>query len=832
MYKIALAMMIALVAGCGGTTNSGQNGGSSSVSTSVISSSSSPSPPYIPSSSSSTSVASSSSATHAYDVEPIYTSDLVYSSDALKHCIEASGISRIRDFTQLDCLDFGSVYLSDELRFFVNLEVLAVKTFEKTVDLQTLENLRTLELEGRLIEELNLEKQIKLQSLSVRAGTRIVPIKINGMANLTSLSLHRASLEIDNKDSIEYLEWEFGGAPTVLSGFRNLRSLKIHNQPTSHIDLSQADKLTVLSLQELYNLAEIQLPTNVQLEQIEVDDYVPFELFQAQTDLQSLTLKTDSETLDLSAHGNLQKLDIEGRYLTDILFPSLPDLRDLSLNFFVSFITDTTGMPTPGREVVHNLDFVKMLSLEKASFLDSGIKSFDFSPATHLTSLQIEGASVTDVRLGSPRYLETLMIDFYNGIHKISGDNVSSITNISDNSFYSANSTVSYSAFTGLEHYESFYGNTYAIDFSDNIRLQTIEIAYQPQLQELRLPNTETLTRIQIDSAKIGALDLSPLTGLQWFSVNSNRYSSNPDETTRIVLPEAPELTYFEYTRAAIEEVDTSAANNLQHLNLNGNAIESIDLSANTQLKSVSLIENNLKSIDIRSTPNLEILRVYDNENLTCSTAEHLKSFADDKFELSIDDDKTLNCGTYKLFDDNQFAECIISTGLDFEDIESLSCKYIDSLQGLEYLTSLNQFELTCGRYKGDLNFSDVPTLQSLSLIDCKIENRLQLQQNVNLQSLKTYDVEGISLDLSQNTSLTSLELSYSDFETVMLPATDSLSDIKITAMLSLMELDLSKNTGLTSVDVVINKEGMIYVPPGLVLDENSRFNIEPIVLE
>ena len=330
------------------------------------------------------------------------------------------------------------------------------------------------------------------------------------------------------------------------------------------------------------------------------------------------------------------------------------------------------------------------------------------------------------------------------------------------------------------------------------------------------------------------------LEGIEHFTALTSLQCQN-NNLTHLDLSGNPSLCYLDCSNNKLTDVDISSNTQIYWLSFNNNKLTSIDVSRMTLLYHFDIRSNKIEQLDISGLSNLVLAfrygdfdsynKYYDYWNQETGDAGYLA------LELSVEiyvDGEMINdpvgygsvCAIDDdTFPDNEFKWYVfynIDTDQDgylYEDeIDAvtelnLKDKYIYSLVGIEYFTSLEKLDcssehltsldLSANTELKELNCSNNELTSlvlpfSTKLVELKCyENHLtfiDLSNNTGLETLNCDNNQLSSLDLSSNTELTSLSCSgYGTWKW-----DSSVQDyVQVVSGMSIGELDLSNNQKL-----------------------------------
>jgi len=285
----------------------------------------------------------------------------------------------------------------------------------------------------------------------------------------------------------------------------------------------------------------------------------------------------------------------------------------------------------------------------------------------------------------------------------------------------------------------------------------------------------------------------------------------------------------------AIEQITTLDCSNLNitdatgieqltalvNLNLSNNQLTEIDLSSNINITQLNLDDNQLTSIDFTNNSSLQVVTLLNNA-FTQEALDYLAGI-DWIEELTLDTTPIDTGEINTIFPDVNLASCVkgyVDTNNinDLNAIEELVChrQGITDATGIEVLTQLKTLDFY-GNELTSIDVSQNTLLTSLTLASNKLTD-IDVSHNTALTFLELkFNKEISSLDVSNNTQLLTLSLTLNKLTTIDVSnntllvnlnvAYNQLTSIDVTNNTDLQILELSYDNQITSIDVTNNTE-------------------------
>ena len=352
--------------------------------------------------------------------------------------------------------------------------------------------------------------------------------------------------------------------------------------------------------------------------------------------------------------------------------------------------------------------------------------------------------------------------------------------------------TFDFSALTNLQYLYIDEVSMTTVDFTNNSELIELSIE-QSSVTEVVFGYHPMLEDVYFNITDIETLDFSGCEALRVLLINST---------------------------SALIDVDLSQNFLLERIEFDDNPMLSVmDLSTNTALNDVRAEDNLLlETIFIKNGNNTNIgqnFRVKDNPNLTCVEVDDVAwsntfwGFTTDNFQGF-----SLSCGspsTTVMIPDPNFEQALIDLGIDSDGIingqilesDALGVTDLDvnsynisDLTGIEFFTDLEVLTV----FNNNVATVDLSQNTQLTTILLALNNltEIDLSNHSNLISLSLNDNNLNTIDLSNNLLLTQLFLNQNNLTEIDLSMLLNLQNLGLRSN-AIVELDLSQNPNITT---------------------------------
>ncbi|MBW1296395.1 matrixin family metalloprotease [Aquimarina litoralis] len=326
---------------------------------------------------------------------------------------------------------------------------------------------------------------------------------------------------------------------------------------------------------------------------------------------------------------------------------------------------------------------------------------------------------------------------------------------------------------------------------------------------------------------------------------------NNIEDTTGI--EDFVSLTTLEFYQSGVISLDLSNNTLLETISITDNPLTSINISGLINLRELVLVQTDITSIDVSSNTSLVVLDISDNPLLSSVDVRNGNNSNFTSFDatnttsltcIRVDDADYSNTNWSGNIDsDASFTEteyCIYTAIPDANFEAALNAQNYDDISGdgqvptelIETITSLTVDNESITDLTGIEDFVALTTLN----ITENIFTTLDLSNNTNLTSLEANSCGLTSLDISQNNKLEELT-AYSNELTTL--DTSNNAALKSLTMYSnnITTLDLSSNTALELVEVYDNDLTQLNVQNGnnsqiLTFDATGNSNLSCILVD
>ena len=375
---------------------------------------------------------------------------------------------------------------------------------------------------------------------------------------------------------------------------------------------------------------------------------------------------------------------------------------------------------------------------------------------------------------------------------------------------------------TALEYVSCAANQLVTLDISNNPSLTGLHCAGN-QLQNIDVSNNPLLENLMCYDNKLTELDVSNNHDLKWFACDNNLLTElnlmgNPllielycsiNQLAKLDLSNNTALTSLYCGNNCLTELDLPANSVLERLSCGDNMLSELDISKNPALRYLYCNDNLLTGLDVSFNNSLAYLACYNNY---LSSPDDVRGWQD--MGLTINSPEALLNGNFIFYNQHTKQEPGITFREAFPD---------PGFRGF-ILDLLNDLQ---PRYRDDdslLDEQDIMTLAyrpHLDIYDLHIKDLTGIEYFPGLQALYCNNNELTTLDLSQNTALTTLWCYGNKLETVDMSNCLRLTDLwcsynalteldvslfpELTTLWcernNLTELDLSANTKLINLD-------------------------------
>ena len=349
--------------------------------------------------------------------------------------------------------------------------------------------------------------------------------------------------------------------------------------------------------------------------------------------------------------------------------------------------------------------------------------------------------------------------------------------------------------FTSLEDLNVSLNPIQSITFDVNnlTELKTLACAFN-QLTSLDVSSNTILEDLNCQTNQLTSLDVSSNPNLIVLRATNNSITSL-DLINNTVLVDL---------RCENNQLSSLIVGNnvvLDKLFCDGNLLTSLDISANTMLTAFDCKNNQLTSLDVRNSnnPNLFSFEANSNPNLTCISVDDVTYSTSNWTNIDVQTSFSVDCNTPQTYIPNDnFEQALINLGFDTAPLNnyvpttnissvttlSLQNNNISDLIGIEDFVALESFNCSFNQVTS-VDMTNNTALTSLTCNNNQI-NSLTVN-NPMLQSLVCYNNQLTSLDVSTELLLETINCS-----------NNQISDLDISNNLALTNINCNNNQMVT----------------------------------
>ena len=716
-----------------------------------------------------------------------------------------SNLTGIQDFLELDTLD---VSLND----LYNLDISSlVKLRYLVADTNNLVDL-TIDNAAGILDTLNVTGNPDLTCIQVtdstaaEAKTKWVkditaefhPVCISNKTYIPDDNFEQALIDLgyDNGSLDNYVLTDSIKNVTILDvsnknisdltgilDFALLDTLNCSANRLMALDVSSLDSLKLLSCYDNY-LTSLNVENDTLLEVL-LCNYNYLTALDLSKNLELLRLECNGnnlEALDLSLNTKLMTLNCNSNYITSAGF-------DLSANDSLVNLNCSNNKLT-------TLDLTSDTLLVNLDFSKNNISDIDLSENDSLRVLDCSYNNLSSLDLSENKLL----------IEVSSKSNQISALDFQENLF--------------LRFLDSDANKLISLDVSLNDSLREVSVN-DNLLPDLDVGNASFLRELYCADNLLDSLSFSDNDSLRILTCSNNNIPDlklntsvfleelicNNNQLDSLILSANISLAKLSCTKNNLEKLDVSTNLQLEELTVDENLIEALDVSNNTALFKLSCSNNKLESLDLNSNTNLESLLCSTNELTTLVVQNgnnaNLSTFqaVTNPFLNCIEvDDETQIGGSWRKDDHTSYANVCHYTETyipddNFESAVALAVGEPDNNDDYIETASIENLAILDLSSKGILDLTGIDAFVALSVFDCSDNSldTLDLSNNTNLTSLNCAGNQLDTLVLTNNTLLESLDFS-----------TNQVSEINIAHLVSLESLICNDN-GLLILDLTSN---------------------------
>ncbi|WP_348718817.1 hypothetical protein [Tenacibaculum sp. 190130A14a] len=700
-----------------------------------------------------------------------------------------SDFTGIEDFTGLTYLDVGNNNIT-------------------SLDVSNLILLEFLRVDGNSLTSLDLSNNTILVDLRCSYNSGIAGLDLSSNTLLETAHLGNnsiASLDVSNNTLLYDLRLT-GNNLTTLSVTNNtaLQTLIVSSNPLTTLDLTANIALT-----SFYG-------TNCGLTTVtNINSTVLQDLYLQRNNLTSIDFSSSAATIT--------NVYLSENSITDLDFTGAISLKKLSVY----------------ENNISSLDVTQAVSLEEVYVTDNDLTYFNIkngnNTAIHefhadnnpsLTCILVDDASTSTTRWISGidntasfsdtycRYtaipdsifearLESLGYDDISGDGQVPTALIETVTSLTVNDL-GINELTGIENFTALVTLNARGNNFTTLDVSENVLLQHLYINSN-SLPSIDVSKNVVLRNLNIGSNSITSLDVSNNPDLRDLWVQGNGGLTSLDLSNNLEIREL--YTYS----SGISTLDLSIHVELRILSAYRTSMTSIDLSNNPELRSLRVDETNISTLDLTNNTKIETLRVNDTgiAVLDLSNQTNLeKLWAHDTSlgNLNVRNGNNTNVTTFEI-ENNPNLTCVLVDDLVYSSTnwtnKDATTNFSDTYCEYTSIPDAN-FEATLEALGYDDISGDgqVPTplievVEDLAIVSKSIADITGIEDFIALKTLNCAGNTFTSLDLSNNTQLTSVITKFTPLTTLNISNSTNL-DVLVCSFNNLTTLDVSNNIALT----------------------------------
>ncbi|SNR15294.1 hypothetical protein [Tenacibaculum jejuense] len=610
---------------------------------------------------------------------------------------------------------------------------------------------------------------------------------------------------------------------TGIEDFIALKSLNLKNNSLTSINLTNNTDLETLGISE-NDLTSIDLSKNLKLTTLDIGAN-PLTSLDVSNNTSLTRLEcpvTDITSIDVS---NLTQLTFLELFQTDIA--TLDVSNNLVLGKLILYRTKLTSL-----DISLNTELTQL----RIDYTD--ISTIDLTTNTKLTEVRVNGSDITTIDLTN----QVALTDFYGQTGVLENINIKNGNNTNIINFDVRNNdnltcikvdnpTWSTTNWTNIDNTANFslYCDYTAIPDA-KFEAELAALGYDDISGDGQVPTD--LIKV-VDVLSIGNKGISDLTGIEDFSALT-RLTCNDNTIQNLDLRNN---TLLEYIKCDDNNMDVLHLENLQYfeelvgfgndftdfdftnnpklkkISIFNNEITSLDLSKNPELIFIRLDQNNLNYLDVRNgtNTNITLFNAEGNSNLSCIFVDNVAYSTTNWTDIYPTTNFRENYCNYTTIPDANFEAALEALGYDdisgdgqvptalIEVVEDLTivAKSITDITGIEDFTALKTLNCASNSFTS-LDLSNNTNLTSVITKFTPIAS-LNVSDSPNLDILVCSFNDLSTLDVSKNTALTYLECNNNNLTNLDVSLNTALLDLRCGDN-SLNTLDVSTNTLLTSI--------------------------------
>ncbi|NRB59882.1 MAG: T9SS type A sorting domain-containing protein [Winogradskyella sp.] len=448
----------------------------------------------------------------------------------------------------------------------------------------------------------------------------------------------------------------------------------------------------------------------------------------------------------------------------------------LVLNLTIGF-SQTFSIPDPNFEQA-----LIDLNLDNTSPSDEIDGVMSSSVAANVTNLNISGKNISDLSgIGNFINLERLFVE----------NNNLTTANFSNN--------------LALERLTIYNNNLTTLDLSNHSSLERL-YCQSNQITSLVLPTNSSLQRLECQFNNLSTIDLSSSVLLDDIKMQHNNFTVIDFSSNTLI--EKIDAFNNQLTSVNLDNCDI-----IEDINFRNNQLTSLVLEDRPELLKINLEFNDLSSLTVKNVKSSAwnfYITLLNNPNLTCVAVSDPTDSENDWVNVDSQVFFSLDCNasTVAILDPN-FEQALIDLGIDSDgtingellatdalgvtdlDVNSYN---ISDLTGIEFFTDLEV--LTA--FNNNLSSVDLSQNTGLTTILLALNNltEIDLSSHPNLISLSLNDNSISTIDFSNNLQLQQVFLNNNLLSEIDVDMLSNLANLGVSGN-TIVELDLSNNTSL-----------------------------------
>ena len=315
----------------------------------------------------------------------------------------------------------------------------------------------------------------------------------------------------------------------------------------------------------------------------------------------------------------------------------------------------------------------------------------------------------------------------------------------------------------------------------------------------------ESLRKLDISHNPITELDVSDLLGLQKLYA----YECN---LVDIQLPQSETLETLDVTSNKLDFLNLRNQSVLSSLSCSGNELSHLNLSECPCLEELLCSNNFISDLDLTNNVVLKYLECENNEELTSIYIHDISKLENYNVDVKLHSEKNIN----HLFPDKNFRKAILEDIFNLHNQSDITSEQLDvikeqkrllianskikDLTGIEEFKNLQVLDVSLNPIK-ELDVSKIDTLKRVYAMCCNLHEINLPNENVTkLTSLDVTNNRLTVLDLDGQSCLTQISASNNELECIQLKECEDLQFVALNNN-HLKEIDLSDCYNLLSIE-------------------------------